>query len=630
MSYKEFHYRWEYELESSPEALWPLVADTNRFNRDTDVPALLDDDSAVAGEPAPKGGLPLRRLRISKLGINVAWDEEPFEWIRPHRFGVVRRYVRGPVEEMRVAAELSPRETGGTRLVYEVWARPRTALGLVAIPAQIGRISARRFASVIRRYDRRLRDRREPFELSTRPQISATGRARLTSMSESLVKQGASAELVSRLSETIERADDLTLARLRPYALADYWHAPRRAVLELCLYATRAGLLDFRWDVLCPLCRGAQHTAKTLREMQSDAHCDTCQIDFKANFDRFVEVTFRPNAAVREVAAREFCIGGPQVTPHVFAQQILPPGTPRTLALALEEGRYRLRASGLSGSRPVTVAEGGDASAALTLDTSGWPEEELLLAPRVTLWLENETGSEQLLILERTAWSDQAATAADVTSLQLFRDLFAREALRPGDQISVGSLTVLFTDLKGSTRLYREIGDAVAFGAVMNHFDVLRETIAEEGGAIIKTIGDAVMAVFRQPASALRAAVRAQRTLASPSEGMLPLRLKAGIHTGACIAVTLNERLDYFGSNINIAARLEPLSDGTDIVISSAVRDDPQVASMLDEETGDLALEPLETALKGFEAERFALWRVRKRVEGKEKGKEKEKEESER
>ncbi len=58
---------------------------------------------------------------------------------------------------------------------------------------------------------------------------------------------------------------------------------------------------------------------------------------------------------------------------------------------------------------------------------------------------------------------------------------------------------MLFTDLKSSTQLYREIGDATAFGRVMNHFDVVKKLIAEEDGALVKTIGDAVMAVFRRP-----------------------------------------------------------------------------------------------------------------------------------
>jgi class 3 adenylate cyclase len=212
------------------------------------------------------------------------------------------------------------------------------------------------------------------------------------------------------------------------------------------------------------------------------------------------------------------------------------------------------------------------------------------------------TNREQMFVLERTAWNDQAATASEVTALQVFRDLFASEALRPGEQISVGSLTVLFTDLKNSTRLYREIGDATAFGRVLSHFDVLREAIAAEEGALVKTIGDAVMAVFRRPSAALRAMLNAQERLASPPTGMPPLTLKAGLHSGPCIAVTLNERLDYFGSTVNMAARLEGLS--------AAVHADPEVADMLYGPDAALRAEPFEMMLKGFDEESFKLWRV--------------------
>jgi class 3 adenylate cyclase len=228
------------------------------------------------------------------------------------------------------------------------------------------------------------------------------------------------------------------------------------------------------------------------------------------------------------------------------------------------------------------------------------------------LELENQTEAEQLLILERVAWNDQAATAAEVTALQVFRDLFSSEALRPGEQISVGTLTILFTDLKNSTKLYREIGDATAFGRVMNHFDVLKKEIAEENGALVKTIGDAVMAVFRSPAAALRAMLRAQQFLASPPEGTMPLALKAGIHTGPCIAVTLNERLDYFGSTINMAARLEGLSTGSDVIVSAQVFDDVEVQELIGA-ASNLQASPFDVELKGFVEERFCLWRIQKR-----------------
>jgi class 3 adenylate cyclase len=177
----------------------------------------------------------------------------------------------------------------------------------------------------------------------------------------------------------------------------------------------------------------------------------------------------------------------------------------------------------------------------------------------------------------------------------------------------VGTLTILFTDLRNSTQLYREIGDATAFGRVMNHFDVLKKVIAEEDGALVKTIGDAVMAVFRQPVSALKAMLRAQEMLAAPSPVAEPLTLKAGIHSGPCIAVTLNDRLDYFGSTVNMAARLESLSTGNDVIISRALYDDPEVREFIAAQ--NLRDIPFEMLLKGFQEERFELWRVSRKAE---------------
>ena len=295
----------------------------------------------------------------------------------------------------------------------------------------------------------------------------------------------------------------------------------------------------------------------------------------------------------------------------MVAQQLLPARSERELTIALEAGNYRFRALELPGEQPVTVSNAGSNSA-VTISNEGWPREELTLGTRPTLNIKNETDAEQLLILERLAWGDQAATAAEVTALQIFRDLFSSEALRPGEQISVGTLTILFTDLRNSTKLYREIGDATAFGRVMNHFDVLRKVIAEADGALVKTIGDAVMAVFRRPVAALQAMLSAQELLAAPPAGVAPLTLKAGVHSGPCIAVTLNDRLDYFGSTVNMAARLECLSTGNDVIISRALYEDPEVRALMAEE--NLEATPFDVLLKGFEEERFELWRVSKKA----------------
>jgi adenylate cyclase len=606
---REIHYEWEYKLKASPEKLWPFVADTNRFNRDTGVPAV-----------APTEGKRKRlrnarqRLRLSLYGMSLEWEEQPFEWVRPSRFGVVRKYTRGPMAELRALADLTPRPEGGTTLKYKVSIKPKSFLGALAIRLQVKFVSASRFARAFKKYD----DIAAIETLEPAPsqvELSVNALARIQATREKLLADGADKVIVDRLIFHTLSADTTSLAHIRPYQLADEWNVSRRDVLETCLRATRTGLLDLQWDLLCPMCRGVKESGSSLREISSQIHCEMCRIDATVNFDRFVEVTFRPNASLRRVEFQEFCMGSPQRTPHIVAQQLLPSRANRSLTMPLEEGKYRLRALELAGGQDVRVMKEGECQARIKISAAGWPSDELRIGTRASLDLENATDSEQLFILERLAWSDQAATAAEVTALQIFRDLFSSEALRVGEQISVGTLTVLFTDLRNSTRMYREIGDATAFGRVMNHFDVLKQAIAEEDGALVKTIGDAVMAVFRQPENALRAMLRAQQILAMPPDGGAGLILKAGLHLGPCIAVTLNDRLDYFGSTVNMAARLEGLSTGNDVIISRAVYEDPEVREMLEGPGAVMAGERFQMELKGFDQESFELWRVASRKE---------------
>ena len=609
MSNREFHFRWKFDLKSSPERLWPFIADTNRFNRDTGVPKI-DVEKEEKRRPNAR-----RKVRFSIYGMPVEWEEQPFEWVKPMRFGIERVYSKGPMARLRVRAELNEKPDGGTHLTYELWATARNLLGTVAIPSQIKLVVEPKFRAALQEYDNSADTNTGTVQREADTSLSSFDLARLQSLHQKLIDSTADTDrpeekraIADRLADFVEHADDFDVSRIRAYKLADDWHEPRRLVLEVCLRAVRVGLLDFGWDLLCPLCRGPQESPVSLKDVNAHSHCDTCKIDFTVDFDRYVELTFRPNPAVRRIEVQSYCVGSPELTPHVVAQQLLPAGDTRLVTLPLEEGRYRLRTVELPGSQDVDVSPGGESSAEVALSNEGWSHTPLHVAETLSLTLENKTDAEQLVMLERMAWTDQATTAAEVTALQMFRDLFSSEALRPGEQISVGTLTVLFTDLRNSTQLYREIGDATAFGRVMNHFDVLRKEITERDGAVVKTIGDAVMAVFRSAADGVSAMLEAQRRLAQPPEGTMPLKLKAGLHTGPCIAVTLNDRLDYFGSTVNMAARLEGLSTGADVIISQTVYEDKKVRELL--ESRGLSAVEFDMALKGFEDERFELWRV--------------------
>jgi class 3 adenylate cyclase len=529
---------------------------------------------------------------------------------------VVRNYKPGPLQpiaQLRVLAQFQAKPEGGTHLTYEVWAKPSGLLGHLAIPVQIGILSRRDFGRVFSHYDDMVQANKAFVDDKGRGiKFAVGGRDRLVAIRQNLQAQAVDPSLVDRLIAVVETADNMSVDRIRPYALADHWDVSRRDILELCLLATRAGLLDFQWDLLCPGCRNARESVVSLGDVGQTVHCHTCRIDYTANFTQSVELTFRPNPSIRIVPEhQEYCMSGPISSPHIAVQLLLQPAAQREIKPLLENGRYRLRTMGIPGNQLIQIGENGEAEAQIRVQAAGWSGEPYRLAIAPKLHLENLTDEEQLLIMERLDWSDDAVIAAEVTVMQQFRDLFAEEALRPGDQIVVGSLTILFTDLVGSTQMYRDIGDAPAFGLVMDHFDVLQAEIAAADGAIVKTIGDAVMAVFRDPAAALRAMLAAQKTLANPGEGKRPLRLKAALHHGPCIGVSLNDKLDYFGSTVNVAARLEKFATGDDIILSEAVFTDPEVTRFLENEADTVAVASFASELRGFGADSFTLWRVK-------------------
>jgi len=596
---KEFYFNWQWDIKSTPEQIWPFASDTNRFNRDTGQPEVENLENVMGA----------KKVRMKIPILKVEWDEEPFEWTYPHSFGIVRHYTKGPLDEMRVQADFEALPTGGTRVIYQTWIITSNLLAQMGIPFAIGVVAKNRFEKTFRRYDKIAKRGGMLFE-ATRPHgLTSNGRTRFKSQSEAVIQQGTDPALVERLEEFFNQADELSFQRIRPYALADSWKVNRRAVLEMFLRATRAGILDMYWDLLCPSCRGTTEGHTNLAEVHGSSHCNTCQIDFTVNFDHNIEVVFRPNPSVIKtdfVAA--FCVGSPQLQPHIAMNQTISALHPLPVPLRLEQGRYTMRASNIPGSLSLYADTDGADKADIRATQFGFPVEGQHVSLLPTLTLINATEADSTFTLERTIWSDQAATAADVTALQVFRDLFATEVVRPGEEISIGSVTLMFTDLRDSTRMYRRIGDASAFGRVREHFEILEKAIAEEGGGIVKTMGDAVMATFRQPISALKAVWKAQTIIAERGEPML--WLKVGLHKGPCIVVNLNDRLDYFGSTVNITARLPGFSRGGELILSEAFYEDPEIREFISGNITPSGVTRFSGDLKGFD-EPFTMWKLR-------------------
>lgn len=581
---------WTWHFDQPPERLWPALADTARFNDAAGLPK-----HRIDAQPQPDGTV--LYAGAARLGpFALSWRDVPVEWVTNQRFRHARLFERGPFKTLIASLVLTP-EGSGCRADFTLDVEPANWIGRAILAAGFFRQSGQTFERLIAQakdYAAGARD--EPFDYKP-VSLGGEAQARLDGTLRKIEAAGVAPALTEKLRAFILSGSEIDLLHIRPRRLARVWKVSERDAIELCLLAVKAGLLSMHWDLLCPNCRGAKSSVASLDRLPQGAHCDTCNIDYGRDFARNVELTFRPSPAIRRVDEGEFCLFGPMTTPHVILQQTLKPGETRDVPASLPHGDYRLRGLHPLGESLVHWTEGGFPALVVEEDgvATGPP------SPAGMVRLVNRQDRALTVVIESREWVRDALTAHRVTSMQIFRDLFATEALRPGDEVGVAHVTLMFTDLRGSTALYSRIGDARAYHLVREHFAYLAQTVRAHDGGIVKTIGDAVMAAFSDPADAMRAALAVQRDVArfNAAQGLVAadgLVIKLGLHGGPCIAVTLNERLDYFGSTANLAARLQTQSRGGDIVVSQALAAEPGVAAVLK----DVPAAAETAAIKGF------------------------------
>jgi class 3 adenylate cyclase len=515
----------------------------------------------------------------------------------------------------------------GCRVDQTISYRPSTWIHGLIGRVEVGVKTRRNFLKTYAHIDRYLSDRNTtPFSKRRDDGINL-GVQILTMFRDRLIELGLSNEIADRMATFILHSQPHDLVRIRPFQLAKLWGMDWLEVLSAFLRAARGGIFNVSWDLLCPRCRGAKLRARSLYDLEKQAHCETCNITYDANFDRSVELSFTVSPSVREVDIGEYCVGGPQNTPHILMQFRVPPGGKKTAHIPLSEGKYVFRSPHSKGRYILDVTSGSQAehpssesisgrstNGAFRIDFS--PEnykETFFEAPPgdVAFEIVNSHQTEIRVYLENAAWFEDACTAAFVTSLQEFRDLFSSEVLRPGQEIAVQNLTVLFTDLKGSTSMYKTVGDATAYSIVQDHFDALTDIVRKHMGGVVKTMGDAILAVFTKPEDGMRAAIEMHKAIQSvglKGDKKEKLILKIGIHTGPCYAVNQNEKLDYFGSTLNVASRIEAHCEGGDILISEKMYESPAVQRVIRDSRKPVL--KLTRSLRGFDEE-FTLYQIK-------------------
>jgi class 3 adenylate cyclase len=589
-------------IDAPRSLVWAVVSDTNRWDR-------------VAGLAPAKyqwlkeGGRNLRLARATELGLQLEWIEPPYQWIEGSMVEGLRRFRKGPLEAGGFRVLLEDAENGATRL---------RARAYVDAGWLVGTMQKIKFSSALDRYfdgiaqvlagkGTKRASIDEPavtqarrllaggYAEATSGPITAADPmqldARATRMRERPVKD----EITEKVIAMLRERPDEEVSQIRPFELARTWGLDRRDVLRAFLYATEVGLTDLSWQINCPVCRVGASVKSSMSELGASSHCGACEIDYEVDFAQHVEAVFPVSEAVRRVSPSLYCASSPAFLPHVLAQLRLDGGAEVTHAMELPAGALHVRTLWKRRTADVSL-EACPAKLlltvtddAITTTTSGEASE------RTEVTVKNASKDEIAILFERGAWSADAVLGTAIASMPEFANLFATEAPAAGVELKVGHVALLFSDLTGSTALYERVGDAKAFAIVEDHFRIAESEIARHGGAIVKTMGDAVMASFATLDEAARASVALIRAHDAKYQSM-GLGVKIGIHAGPSLMVRANERLDYFGTTVNVSARLQAQAAASEVVLTAENARIPSLRAIL----AELPERRFEAHLKGI------------------------------
>jgi class 3 adenylate cyclase len=433
-----------------------------------------------------------------------------------------------------------------------------------------------------------------------------------------VLRQSADERVVDMLERMVRDAPDHALNRMNALDLAAKADAGEERVIAGLLHAVQLGMFEMTWSVMCPSCAGVLSANKSLKTLNSaHYHCAFCAAGYETTLDNLVEVTFTVSPRVRKIAAHSpdelsvaeyyrqvfwsSAIDLP-ADPEKLLREVtletvdLPPGERAILSLHVPEGTIIVfdPVTHTAQFLDVTGEEARERqNLSVIFNKAEVPVDTVALRPGpLRLALENRTDGRVLpaVWVANQALDDllmrrkPILTAKRLLTNQTFRDLYRTDTLAIGQRLKILSLTFLFSDLKDSTKLYEHVGDLVAFDLVNEHFRLLQEIIASERGAVVKTIGDAVMATFETPDRAIAAAIRMREAMSNlgaerQHQGLL---LKMGIHEGSCLAVTLNGQQDYFGQTVNIASRVQGLAATRSIVVTESVVENADTRNLLE------------------------------------------------
>lgn len=538
------HLSWSWKLASSPAALWPFVANTERFNRAVGLSPVVFTD-----EPQPQGGTH-RTGELKVLGMALRWREYPFEWIKDREHSVFRWYRTGPLAALWNRVSLVPLEGGGTELHHDIWLTPRGVVGQVAAFVELDRKLGPAVDKFYRHLDENLvaGGHSDPFEGAHA--ASNEQRSAVTAVCERLHAGGFSPSIVEKLAMHLLTAPDGVVRALRPYELADRWSADRSEVLDVLMHAAHEGALEAAWDVVCPKCMLAHESLSELGQLTRVGTCKACASQFERDLRDSVELVFMPAPSVRKVEPATYCAGSPALRPHVVAQQVLDPGEQRRITVNLPRGHYRVAGSIATASHELVASAVGfeDAVEIFVRGERIEGRPSIVRAGAITFVIENQGEHEQTVRIEVPGARGDGVSATTAMTHPSFEEIFSDQRLAHGEHLRVSQLAFVFVQASERQALFEKLGDSAACTELARLDDTVHAVAHAHEGSLVPSSLDLFVAAFPTSAHALRAALDLRRRI---DEAALATSVTIAAHDGRCIALTREGKAEFFGETLH-------------------------------------------------------------------------------
>ncbi|GIX42210.1 MAG: hypothetical protein KatS3mg129_1943 [Leptospiraceae bacterium] len=544
---EKLDFLWNLKLEIKPEEIWDYLADTSTTNKELGLPPM---------EFKEENGILMGKSK--NAGIHLEWREVPWQWEYPRFIKNERIYIKGFARYVRAMYLLESENNHTNLYIYFGWI-PRNIFGKVILKIGMPKIQ--------KKYQDYLQYLIEQIKYNK------------FILSKSLIDKKQKEEIFNKIENVYNRINDKELNlyyktiwnyllnqdnnflyRIKIKKIVKDLNLNFYDVLTFFLKSTKQGLFLLSYDIICPHCKGVRKELNHLGEIPEKESCEVCEIDFESTGFNNIEITFKVHPSIFKVKQEFYCAAEPAKKPHIILQKKIEPKTTYKFFLHFTNDIYRLRWKGQK--QYIILKKCQNAKKELIINDYITTDQYIELEDNAQIIIENTSDSIKEIILEYISEDEFFLRPYELFNFQGFRDLFSEEVLNTNIKLDIGIQYLMFIDIVGSTKLYIEKGDDFAFYQVKKFFEFCYEKIKKYYGAVIKTMGDAIFASLPDEESLIQCAKEIWNNFNNKE-----IKIRIILNSGKVFAVNLNTGIDYFGTPVNLLAKMEKYLKEQEIAI---------------------------------------------------------------